>query len=98
MILCLTEPGVMETIEDLNQIDAIAKQVAAANLGSENVKSVHSSQTLDSMGRDALRIVITLTPGSLSHVTSAAASTTMFELSKRLLEMAEQRFPTVRCA
>jgi hypothetical protein len=88
----------METIEDLNQIDAIAKQVAAANLGSDSVKSVHSSQTLDSMGRDALRIVITLAPGSLSHLTGQAASTTMFELSKRLLEMGEERFPIVRWA
>jgi len=88
----------METIEDLDQIDAIAKQVAAANLGSESVKSVRSSQTLDSMGRDALRIVITLAPGSLSHVTGRAASTTIFELRKRLLEMGEERFPIVRWA
>jgi hypothetical protein len=86
----------METIADLNQIDAIAKQVAIASLGSESVKSVRSSPTLDSMGRDALRIVITFTPGALSQVTGRAASTTIFELSKRLLEMGEERFPIVR--
>jgi hypothetical protein len=88
----------MEMIQDLNQIDAIAKQVATANLGSQSVKSVRSSQTIDSMGRDALQIVITFTPGSLSQVTGRAASTTIFELSKRLLEMGEERFPIVRWA
>jgi hypothetical protein len=88
----------METIDDLNQIDAIAKQVVTANLGSESVKSVHSSKTVDSLGRDALQIVITFTPGALSHLTGRAASTTMFELSKRLLEMGEDRFPIVRWA
>jgi hypothetical protein len=88
----------MDTIEDLNQVDAIAKQVATAHLGSGSVKSVHSSQTLDSLGRDALQIVITFTPGSLSYVTGRAASTTIFELSKKLLEMGEERFPIVRWA
>ena len=88
----------MEIIQDLNQIDAIAKQIAKATLGSESVKSVHSSQTLDSMGRDALQIVITFMPGKLSHVTGPAASTAIFELNKKLLEMGEERFPIVRWA
>ena len=90
--------GNMEIIEDLNQIDAIAKQVATATLGSQNVKSVHSSQTLDSMGRDALQVVITFMPGSLSLVTGKTATTLMYELNKKLLEMGEDRFPIVRWA
>jgi len=88
----------METIEDLDQIDAIAKQVATANLGSGSVNSVNSSQTLDSMGRSALQIVITFTPGSLARVTGPASSSSIFELNKKLLEMGEERFPIVRWA
>jgi hypothetical protein len=86
----------MEIIEDLNQIDAIAKQVATATLSAQNVKSVRSSQTLDSLGRDALQIVITFAPGFLSQVTGRAASTIIYELTKKLLETREERFPIVR--
>jgi hypothetical protein len=86
----------MDTIEDLGQIVTIAKEVATANLGHQSVKSVHSSQILDSMGRDALQIEITLTPGSSSAVSGTAASTTIFELNKRLQQAGEERFPIVR--
>jgi len=87
----------MDTIEDLGKIDAIATQVATEILG-QDFKNANSTHTLDSMGRDALQIVITLTPGSSSHVTGKAASTTMFELNKRLQEAGEERFPIVRWA
>jgi len=86
----------MDTIEDLGQIDTIAKEVTTANLGHQSVKSVHSSQILDSMGRDALQIEITLTPGSSSAVSGTLASTTIFELNKRLQQAGEERFPIVR--
>jgi hypothetical protein len=86
----------METIEDMRRIDAIASEVATANLGSQSIQSVQSSQTLDSRGRDALQIVITLTPGSSLNVTGKSASTTIFELNKKLQEAGEERFPIVR--
>jgi len=86
----------MDTIKDLGQIDSIATEVATASLGAQSIKSVRSSQTHDSLGRDALQIEITLTPGSSSAVSGIVASTTIVELNKRLQQAGEERFPIVR--
>jgi hypothetical protein len=60
------------------------------------VASVSGSETTDSTGRAALQISIQMAPGSSSSVIGYAASTTVFELNKGLLEAGEDRFAIVR--
>jgi hypothetical protein len=85
----------METIEK-NQIDEIAAQVATEILGAALVSNAVTTTTVDSRGRDALKVTINLTPGSAAGITGKAASTTVFALKQRLQEAGEARFPIVR--
>jgi len=85
----------METIEK-NQIDEISTRVATEILGAAFVSCAVSTTTVDSRGREALRITINLTPGSAAGITGKAASTTAFTLNQRLQEAGEERFPIVR--
>jgi hypothetical protein len=85
----------METI-GLDEVGKIATRVAKESLGQERVKKAIGSATVDSLGRDALEIVIELTPGSSSAITGQAAATTVFNLNKGLQAAGEERFPIIR--
>jgi len=78
----------METIER-HQVDEIATQVAAEILGAALVSSAVTTMTVDSRGRDALKITINLAPRSAAGITGKAASTTVLALKQKLQEAGE---------
>jgi hypothetical protein len=80
---------------DDSKIHDIAAKVAQHNLGT-HFKSVISSSSMDSMGRDAIRIEIFLTPGSSASITGQMATTTVYDLNRSLQEAGEERLPIVR--
>jgi outer membrane protein assembly factor BamA len=77
------------------KIDQIARNIATANLTSGSVKTVSTSSTVDSEGRDALLITIVLTPGSSGTIKSNAALDTLIEIQKNLKNEGEERFPII---
>jgi len=77
-------------------INAIAKTVATANLGSQSLSSVTSAPTIDSLGRDAIQITIALTPGSSDAISGTAAVRTSAEINQKLQEAGEERFSIIR--
>src|SRR5262247_4024164 len=84
---------------DKDKIDAIATQVATANLGVANVSSAISSPTVDLTGRDALEITVVLTSESSAiNMPPGAALKTLVEIHDELLKQGDQRFPFLRYA
>ena len=77
------------------KIDQIARNIATANLTTGSVKSVLTSSTIDSEGRDALLITIVLTPGSSGTIKGNAALNTLTEILKNLKNEGEERFPII---
>ena len=81
-----------------DQITQIANEVAVSNLTSSSVSSVISEPTVDYEGRDALRIVIIITPGATDRIDGEAALNTLVQLQDRLRQAGEERFPIVEYA
>lgn len=77
------------------KIDQIARNIATAKLTSGSVKTVSTSSTLDSEGRDALLITIVLAPGSSGSIKGNAALDTLTEIQKNLKNEGEERFPII---
>jgi hypothetical protein len=75
------------------QINQTVRQAVTAALGSNAVR-VDTSPTTDSEGNDALRVRITLTPGSTEAVRGAALKT-LVKIHDRLQEIGEERFPII---
>jgi hypothetical protein len=88
----LTLPAMLE----IDKIDAIARSVATATLGSQRFSSIISAPTVDSLGRDALQITIVLMPGSEDNISGAAVLRTLVEINQKLQEAGEERFPIIR--
>jgi len=80
---------------DKTKIDQIAQNIAKANLTTGSVKSVVSSPTVDSEGKDALLIRIVLTPGSSSGIKGDAALDTLTQIQSSLQKQGEERFPII---
>jgi len=83
---------------DQKKIDQIASEVATANLTSQIVRSVSSSSTTDSEGRDALRITIVVDSSAITRVQGDAVVDTLVQLGDRLRKAGEERFPIVEYA
>ncbi len=81
-----------------NQIIKIANDVAMANLTSSSVSRVISEPTVDSEGRDALKIIIVINPGAAAKIKGDAALDTLVQIQDRLREAGEERFPIVEYA
>jgi hypothetical protein len=81
---------------DSEKIDAIARSVATATLGSQCFSSIISTPRVDSLGRDALQITIVLMPGSADNISGAAALRTLAEINRKLQEASEERFSVIR--
>jgi type IV secretory pathway VirJ component len=80
------------------RVAEIAAQIATANLAS--VSAAKSEATVDSEGRDALKITIVLMPGSTASIESKADAVldTLVQIKNRLQEEGEERFPIVEYA
>jgi hypothetical protein len=81
-----------------NEIIKIANDVAAANLTSSSVSSILSESTVDSEGREALRITIVIEPGAAAKIMGDAVLDTLVQIQDRLREAGEERFPIVEYA
>ena len=77
-------------IED-QRIVAIAKQVANSNLSEQAVEAVVSEPTVDSEGREALRITIVIKPRNVARIKGDAALDTLFQIQNQLLAEGEER-------
>lgn len=76
-------------------INVIAQKVVSANLHSNSVHSVLSAPATDSQGDPALKITITLTPGSTDTIQGKDILKTLDQLQQSLQEAGEERFPIV---
>jgi hypothetical protein len=83
---------------DEKRIAEIAKEVASANLASNNVTSVSSSPTIDSEGHDALRITIVIRSGAESRIKGDAVLDTLVGIKNRLRREGEERLAIVEYA
>ena len=81
-----------------NQILTIAREVATANLTRSRVSDVVTEPTIDSEGREALRITIVIKPGAAAKIKGDAALDTLVQIQDRLREAGEERFPIVEYA
>jgi hypothetical protein len=80
------------------KIDEIVRDVAAKELPRESVDHVISSDSTDSEGHDAVRIVIFLKPNVLEGVKGDAVLDTLVGIQTRLSAEGEDRFPLVEYA
>lgn len=80
---------------DLNQVDAIAREVATKHLAALGVEDVASQITVDSRGNDALRITITIHSADRASGSGDAVLDTLSEISVRLQEAGDDRFPII---
>jgi hypothetical protein len=80
------------------RIVEIAGDVARANLTSARVSGIISEPTVDSQGREALRITIVIPPGAAAKIKGDAALDTLVQIQERLRDAGEERFPIVEYA
>ena len=80
------------------RIDEIVAEVATAYLTRENFERAMSEPTVDSQGEDALRITIVIKPDALERLKGGPVLDTLFQISERLQEAGENRFPLVHYA
>jgi hypothetical protein len=81
-----------------DKVRNIATEVATANLTSQVISSVLAESTTDSVGHDALKITVVLTPNSSDHIQGKAALTTLAQIRSRLQAEGEERFPIIEYA
>jgi hypothetical protein len=79
-------------------IDEIVRTVASKKLPPESVDHVASSDSTDSEGHDAVRIVIYLNPNRLQDVDGDAVLDTLLGIQSQLSAAGEDRFPLVEYA
>ena len=80
------------------QIEQIAKEMAVQHLSPEAVDHVSSQQIVDSQGRDAVRITITLTSKTAQRLSGDAVLDTLVAIQNRFAEKGEDRLPIVENA
>ena len=83
---------------DLEKVREIAKDVASEIIGSETVEDVRSESIVDSLGADALRVLIVLRENWVDRLSGDAALDTLVRLHRRLTEQGEERFPIINYA
>lgn len=77
------------------EIDQIAREAANTTLGQANVAAVSSEPTIDSEGRDALRITIIVPDEAAPNISGDAALDTLVNLHHRLQQAGEERLAIV---
>jgi hypothetical protein len=83
---------------DRTELHQIVSAAATAVLGNGRVGAVRIEPTADSEGRDALRVMLVLAPGSLASISGDKALDTIVAIQNRLLEAGEDRFPIIQFA
>jgi hypothetical protein len=75
----------------VEKINEIAQELAAANLTSQAIENVISEPTIDSEGREALRITIVIKPNKVSNFSGEKILDTLYQIQIRLLQEGEER-------
>jgi hypothetical protein len=78
---------------ELEQIDAIAREIAEKHLAALGVQKVVSEPAADSKGDEALRITITIHSSAKIAQSGDALLDTLSEIMTRLEEEGDPRFP-----
>lgn len=80
---------------ELNQVDAIAREVATKHLAALGVEGVASEPAVDSQGDEALRITITIRSADKIPGNGQQFLKTLTEIWGRLEEANDSRFPII---
>ena len=83
---------------DDKDIEDIVTTAAKSNLGSEKVVSVTSEPAIDSEGEGAIKILNELKPGSVDSISGDDVTKTLVEISDRLQQAGDDRFPMIQYA
>ena len=76
----------------------LIQQVLVAELGRTNVIRVEHEPITDSLGREALRITVVITPDAAEKVKNGAALNALINLQERLRHMRDSRTPIIEYA
>ncbi len=77
------------------EIGQIARKIAADHLSPNVVDAVSSEETVDSQGRDAVRITITLKANTANTLTGDGVLDTLVAIRTQLAEKGDDRLPIV---
>lgn len=75
----------------------LIQHALVARLGDENVVRVEYEPTIDSQGRDALKVIVIIAPGTTKKLRGLVLDA-LVGLQERLLEMGEHRTPIIEYA
>lgn len=73
------------------QIDSIVTEAARRTLGAKAVERAFSEPTVDSVGKDALRVTIVLKPKSVESIDGDSALDTLVKIQHDLEAQGEER-------
>jgi len=76
----------------------LIQQAFVAELGKDNVVGLHWEPTVDSQGRDALKIIVVIAPNATEKLKNGAVLDALVKLHERLQEMRDDRLPIVEYA
>jgi hypothetical protein len=88
----------MSGMLDMETIRRFSTEIAKANFAPENVVRVESEPTTDSVGEEALDILIVVAPTFPDNFTGDDIVDTLVQISARLMEAGDQRLPLIRYA
>ena len=78
--------------------DKLIQQALGAELGSDNVQRLEHEVTLDSQGREALKITVVISPKAVRKIGGDAILDALVNVQDRLQEMQELRIPIIEYA
>lgn len=78
--------------------DRLIEGALVSELGKENVVRVEHEPTIDSQGRDALKIVVVIAPRAAENIEDVAALDALVALQRRLRNMQDERTPIIHYA
>jgi hypothetical protein len=83
----------MTTLPD-EEIKALVKTAAEAN--NIPTQTVSTSTVIDSSGREALKVVITIPSGTWFQIVGSSSARTVIDVIHKLADAGEERFPIVQ--
>jgi hypothetical protein len=88
----------MSGMLDMDTIKQFSTEIAKANFGAENVVRVESEPTVDFHGKEALDILIVITPALEENFNGDDLLDTLVQISDRLQRAGDDRFPIISYA
>jgi hypothetical protein len=88
----------MSGMLDMETIKQFSTEIAKANFGAENVVRLESEPTEDFYGKEALNILIVITPALEENFNGDDLLDTLVQISDRLQRAGDERFPIISYA